>query len=70
MDISSRKIEYYSKIELKNTGVAHLVAKVKELFGIGVYYRPKTSLKSMRTLLQLLQSNPKIELYLYTHLSK
>ena len=70
MDISSRKIEYYSNIDLKNTGVAHLVAKVKELLGIGVYYRPKTSLKSMRTLLQLLQSNPKIELYLYTHLSK
>lgn len=39
------------------------------MFGMGVYYRLKTSVKNMRHLLQSLSENPKIKLFLYTTLN-
>jgi len=53
---------------MEATGLAHTILKVKEFFGIGLYFRPKTLKKNMRILLQSLADNPKIQLFLYTSL--
>jgi hypothetical protein len=39
------------------------------MFGIGVYYKAKTSIKNMKVLLQSLADNPKVKLFLYTTLN-
>ena len=46
----------------------YAVEKVKEMFGMGVYYRLKTSIKNVKNLLQTLNDNPKVKLFLYTTL--
>lgn len=49
--------------------MAHLFSKVKELFGVGLYYKPKASTRKIKSLLQVLLDNPKVDLYLYTRLN-
>ena len=36
---------------------------------MGVFYKPKTSVKNMKGVLQSLADNPKVKLFLYTTLS-
>jgi hypothetical protein len=69
VDVSCCKREDYSKVDLGQVGVRGLIDKIKESFGVGVYYKPKSSVKTLKIMLQSLSSNPKIDLYLYTHLS-
>lgn len=49
--------------------MAHICSKVKELFGIGLYYKPRASTRKIKSLLQVLADNPKVDLYLYTRLN-
>jgi hypothetical protein len=49
--------------------MVHLLSKVKELFGVGLYYQPKASTRKLKSLLQVLLDNPKVDLYLYTRLN-
>lgn len=69
VDISTSKLDHFFKVKLPTTGIPHLLSKVKELFGIGLYYKPRTSIRKMKALLQVLADNPKVDLYLYTRLS-
>lgn len=68
VNISYNKKHGFTKVEMNNTGIARLIQKVLEMFGIGVYFKPKVSFRVMRGYLQTLKENPKVELFLYTAL--
>jgi hypothetical protein len=42
----------FHKINVRCGGFSHLLVKIKELFGIGVYYKPKTSVRNLKAFLQ------------------
>lgn len=69
VDISSHKQEGYSKVHIEHEGVDKLVGRVKDVLGMGVYFRPKASIRTMKTLLHKLISQSRVELYLYTRLN-
>jgi hypothetical protein len=69
VELSDRKKQGFSKLEIESKGIFYAVEKVKEMFGMGVYYRLNTSVKSLKTLLQNLTDNPKVKLFLYTTLN-
>lgn len=69
VELSDRKKQGFSKVDIETKGLLYAVEKVKEMFGMGVYFRLKTSIKNMRTLLQSLADNPKVKLFLYTTLN-
>lgn len=69
LELSDRKKQGFSRVDVVSTGLFYAVDKVKEMFGMGVYYRLKTSVKNMRNILHSLSENPKIKLFLYTTLN-
>lgn len=69
VELSDRKKQGFSKLDVESKGLFYAVEKVKEMFGMGVYYRLNTSVKNMKTLLQSLADNPKVKLFLYTTLN-
>ncbi len=69
VELSDRKKQGFSKLEIETKGLFYAVEKVKEMFGMGVYYRLNTSVKGLKTLLQTLSDNPKVKLFLYTTLN-
>jgi hypothetical protein len=69
VELSDRKKQGFSRVDVETKGLFYAVEKVKEMFGMGVYYRIKTSIKNMKNILQSLADNPKIKLFLYTSLN-
>jgi uncharacterized membrane protein len=69
VEVSDRKKPGFSKLDVESNGLFYAVEKVKEMFGMGVYYRLNTSVKNMKTLLQSLADNPQVKLFLYTTLN-
>lgn len=54
---------------METNGLFYAVEKVKEMFGMGVYYRLNTSVRNLKNLLRTLADNPKVKLFLYTTLN-
>lgn len=67
--MSERKKPGFSKINIQPQGIYVLIEKLKEMLGIGLFYKIKTSVKNIKTLIQTLNENPKVTLFLYTTLN-
>lgn len=68
VEVSDRKKPGFHRVELETKGFKFALERVKQMFGMGIFYRAKTSLKSMKIMLQTLTENPKVKLFLYTTL--
>lgn len=68
VELSDRKKQGFSRLEIETTGLHYAYEKMKEMFGMGVFYKAKMSIKNIRNILQSLADNPKVKLFLYTTL--
>ena len=68
VELSDRKKQGFSRLEIETTGLHYAYEKMKEMFGMGVFYKAKMSVKNIRSILQSLADNPKVKLFLYTTL--
>ena len=68
IDVKSSKVEGYQKVKREEKGIRLLLTKIKDFFGFGTYFKPIESVRTIKSKLRVLSSNPKVQLYLYTRL--